>query len=240
MRKLVVTAALAVLLSGTSRSSADLPPPDGQKFVDYAFSVEGLAKFGDFVLLAYPYSLSNGRPTTEHLQLEEGKQASLGRRSGTPKLYAMKKAAYEEWLKGYKPDREAMDDPALAALFGGNQVIACNVKLSPSFQLPTSDPRSTVVEAFRVAKIDDKTCRIEPASGATKTTSGEKPPTRVASSDSPTQPPPPKKAGCAGCAMPAKDESPGALALLLALALATSRRAFAMGRHKTDLRSPPE
>jgi hypothetical protein len=225
MRKLVVTAALAVVLTGASRSSADLPPPDGQKFVDYAFSIEGLAKFGDFVLLAYPYSLSNGRPTTEHLQLEDGKQASLGRRSGTPKLYAMKKTAYEEWLKGYEPDREAMEDPALAALFGGNQVIACNAKLSPSFQLPTSDPRSTVVEVFRVTRIDDKTCQIEPASGVTKTASGD-PPTRVASSDSPTQPPPPKKAGCAGCATPAKDDTPGAVALFLALALAASRRAF--------------
>ena len=48
--------ALAVALVGSaSTARADLPPPDGQRFVDYEFSVAGLAAHPDWVLLAFPW-----------------------------------------------------------------------------------------------------------------------------------------------------------------------------------------
>jgi hypothetical protein len=223
MRKLVVATVLGLALSGASVASADLPPPDGQKFVNYAFKVEGLGKYADYVLLAYPYSLSNGAPTTEHAKLEDGKETGLGRRSAQPKLYAMNKRAYEEWLESYEPTH-SMDDPALTALFTSDKVIPCDAKLTPSYQLATTDPRSAIVEAFRIEALGEKSCKLALV-GA--------PPTRVASGESPTQQPP-KKAGCAGCATPSNEGSgAGALALLLALALSGTWRRSA---RRTSLR----
>jgi MYXO-CTERM domain-containing protein len=233
MRHLLAAVVLGLgVVAAASSANADLPPPDGQKFVDYAFKVDGLASFGGYVLLAYPYSLSNGRPTTEHAKLEDGKPTSLGRRSPQPKLYAMKKQAYEQWLQSYKPAEGEMEDPALDALFKSDKVVACDAKLSPSFQLAKEDPRSVVVEAFRAKSIDDKTCQLElagaPPSSDTPTSS---PPTKLSNTETPsTTPAPATKGGCAGCATVPADDDPSALALLALLAIGATRlrrRAFA-------------
>jgi hypothetical protein len=138
---------------------ADLPPPDGEKFVDYGFRLQNLNAFPEYVLLAYPWSLSDGAPTTEHTPVEDTKIVYVGSRSETPQLYAMKKGEYEAWRAEFQPTHDD-DEPQLAKLFARESVVLCNAKLHPEFALPKSDPRKVILETFRVEAIDEKTCRI--------------------------------------------------------------------------------
>src|SRR5262245_4350707 len=87
----VLAAALAAVAAGASAARAELPPPDGRKYISYAFRVDGVAAFAEHVLLAFPWSTSNGRPTEEHTRVEEGKAVPVGSRSAPPRLYAMRR-----------------------------------------------------------------------------------------------------------------------------------------------------
>lgn len=193
-------AALAVC-SFSLLARADLPPPDGQKFVSYGFSVANVKSFPDYVLLAFPWSLSNGAPTKEHALVEEGKTVRVGRRSQTPKLYAMKRAEYEKWKASYQPTHE-YQDPALDALFSGKQVIPCGIELTPKTMIEKSDPREEVVEALRVESIDAAACRVvlagaaAPAKTESPTTT---PATPVTPASSPAPSAEPKPRGCGAC-----------------------------------------
>jgi MYXO-CTERM domain-containing protein len=217
---------------------ADLPPPDGQKFVGYAFQVQGLSPQKDWVLLAFPYSASNGRPTEEYAELADGKPVSVGRRGGSPKLYAMKRADYETFKKGYKAPQDDYEDPALRALFASDKVVRCDAAPSPVHQLPKSDAREDVVETLTLVSIDAKACHVVAGAAAAPVTtanptatpvpdgsaapiaSGAVAPAPTASSD-----PTPKGGGCAGCSMDGVDRKGGALAVGLGvLALVIARR----------------
>jgi len=196
--------AALVVCSFSALARADLPPPDGKKFVSYGFSVANLKSFPDYVLLAYPWSLSNGAPTKEHALVEEGKTVKMGRRSQTPKLWAMKRAEYEKWKASYQPTHE-YQDPALDALFSGKQVIPCGIDLSPKTMIEKSDPRDEVVDALNVESIDASSCRVVLAGAAPAAKTGEPtavPATPVASATatSPTAPSAePKPRGCGAC-----------------------------------------
>lgn len=194
-----------ILSSCAALARADLPPPDGKKFVSYGFVVENTKAFPDYVVLAYPWSMSNGAPTKEHALVEDGKPVRLGRRSSAPKLYAMKRAEYETWKASYKPTHE-FDDPALEALFTGKQVVPCGVELSPTTMIDKSDPRDEVVDAVRVELIAAGSCRAvmaktaAPVAPAPRVASSEATPTTPASAQAPATPnAEPKPKGCGAC-----------------------------------------
>jgi hypothetical protein len=175
----------SALLPATA--AADVPPPDGNKFVSYAFKVEGPR--GDLVVFAYPTSASNGAPTAE-LSVVEGAPIELGRRSGQTKLYAMKRADFEAWKAGYQPNPSAFDDPAVLGLIA--KAIPCDLQPTPNFTLPASDLREAVVEEFVLKKLDATTCDLEPKGGA----STEGPTTQAGDTQVPRA-----KGGCASCAI---------------------------------------
>src|SRR5262245_26939659 len=81
---------LALVLGFAVPASADLPPPDGKKFVGFAFRVENMKAFPEYVLVAYPCSDSNGAPMMEAKIVSDGASVSVGRRGGQPELYRMK------------------------------------------------------------------------------------------------------------------------------------------------------
>jgi hypothetical protein len=210
--------ALAVTTLAPAAAHADLPPPSGTKFVSYAFSVADVGKHGDFVVFAYPTSQSDGAPTEELSVVTEGAPVGIGRRSGPPKLYAMKRAEFDAWKAGYQPNPQSFDDPAVLALIA--KAIPCDLAPSPNHQLPKSDLRDAVLEELVAHKIDASTCDLEPKAGAAAPTAGGP------SAGSPTaggdSPAPAPKGGCASCAVEDLESawpglfSVGALGLLLA------------------------
>lgn len=184
-------------------AGADLPPPEGKKFVSNAFSVTNLAAFSDYTLLAFPWSLSNGRPTEEMAELVDGKEVGLGRRSATPKIYAISRSDYQRWQANYKAPEDNSEDKAARELFASDKVILCDVTLAPTYQVDKTDPRDTVVEAFSVVKIAPGVCDLEKVN-APKVAP---PPTTAAPSDDVTSgganepTTAPREGGCAGCSV---------------------------------------
>jgi MYXO-CTERM domain-containing protein len=205
---------------------ADLPPPNGMAFVSYAFQVDGLAKFPDYVVVAYPWSLSNGAPTREHTLVEDGKKVSVGRRSPPPELYAVKKVAWEEFHRQHPqgPVNPGETDKAIEELLKG--AVKCDAMPNVVYTLPTSDPRSEVLDKFRAEAIDDKTCHLVPAgaAGGASPESDAKGPNPAPNGD-PTAAP--KGGGCAGCAVGGGEAGlgMGLMAMLAGLFAARRRRA---------------
>lgn len=227
------------LLTLTGAAAADLPPPDGTKFVSFEFRVENLTAFTEHVLLAYPCSSSSGMPVAAHVRLEEGKVVRVGRRGGDCKLYSMKKSAYEQWAKSYTASGQSQD-PALEALFKSAQVVECAGSPTLTSSLPSTDPRDVVSESLRAERIDDRVCRVTtvPAkdgpplapppttataaatAAATATPAPAEPPR--APSDAPAQPEA-KSGGCAGCSLPARAPAPSGWLAALVLAIGLRR-----------------
>ncbi len=168
LRRAALTAATALALVFTSSliggsARADAPPPVGKKRVGYGFVVENLSAFPDHVLLIYPWSLSNGAPTREYTQIEEGARVRVGRRvQGTPKVHAMPRAAYEQWKQGYKPVADHFDenDEALESLFKREDVVECSVDLNPRHTVSRLSSADKVEDRFRAELIDDATCKL--------------------------------------------------------------------------------
>ncbi|HEU4410129.1 MAG TPA: hypothetical protein VFS43_33045 [Polyangiaceae bacterium] len=156
MQRTAHVAAFA-LLCWPSAARADLPPPDGLKYVGYSFTVTGLAAAGDRVLFAYPCGGSSGAPVAEHQKLEEGRAVSVGRRGGNCTVYAISKASYDAFLARYKPTN-GYQDPALDALAKG--ATKCAGGPTPTFQLATSDPRSSVNESLAVRAVTETQCAL--------------------------------------------------------------------------------
>jgi hypothetical protein len=197
---------VAAVVTLAAHVRADLPPPEDKKFVGYAFRVGNTKAFPDYVVLAFPWSLSGGAPTKEHALVEDGKPLSVGRRSSTPELYAMKRSEYESWKAEYKPTME-YQDPALDALFASQKVVRCTAKLSPEFLLAKDDPREQVTEAFRVEAIDATSCKIKKLD-ANETPNPTTPVgTPMATPSDPTGPTPPRARGCGGCATERTNDS---------------------------------
>jgi MYXO-CTERM domain-containing protein len=244
-RSITAVVGLAVAFAG-SVARADLPPPDGQKFVPYGFRVEGVSAQTDWVLLAYPCSDSNGRPMDEYQVVSEGANIGVGRRGGTPRLYAMKRADYDAFAKTYKPS-DAFPDKALADLFGGNKVVACDKGPTPVHQISSSDPRAGVTESLKLVSVDASSCHVvavadgsaAPSATANATASPAVAPAASSTAGAPavgTNSPvgpsdaagdAPKSGGCAGCAVDGADGREGALVAglgALALVIAMKRR----------------
>jgi hypothetical protein len=229
MRLRLVVFALACLLPA-GRALADLPPPDGTRFVDYGFRVDGLAKFPDRVLVAYPWSLSNGAPTRELAEVRDGEVVNVGRRSPTPALYALKKVAFEEFKKAHPEAFLPGGEPAaLEELV--RAAVRCDAAPSPQFSLSTSDTRSAIVDVFRAERLDDASCNLvaQKAAGAEPEVSPAGTDARAAGDGEGTVAP--KGGGCAGCVVPAGRAGflPGFASLLVGLGLLGRRRAQRAG-----------
>lgn len=155
----LLASAATTLAAGTftSPSFADLPPPDGQKFVGYSFTVTGLSASPAQVLLAYPCGDSAGAPVAAYAKIDEGKAVSVGRRGGTCVLYTKTKAAHDEFLKTYKPTN-ASTDAALEAFM--KDAVKCTGGPAPAFTLPSTDSRDTISETFSVKTLTDSACSI--------------------------------------------------------------------------------
>jgi hypothetical protein len=239
-RRLLIQALIFVAVVALApHGRGDLPPPSDKKFVDYAFRVDNAKAFPDYVVLAFPWSLSNGAPTKEHALVEDGKPVSVGRRSSVPELYAMKRSEYESWKEEYKPTMEHQD-PALDALFASQKVVRCTAKLSPEFLLAKNDPRSQVLEAFRVEAIDATSCRLakvgaaeNPKSNTPASTSAPDP-TRTESAPTPAAT---RARGCGGCATARANDSSFLIWASLAV-VALLRRPFGRGSSRSLVRGP--
>lgn len=197
-------ASLAVIAAATwvtLPAFADLPPPEGKKFVNNAFSVANLSAFPEYTLIAFPWSLSNGRPTEEMTELADGKEVGLGRRSAVPKIYAIARADYQSWRANYKAPEDNFEDKAARELVASDKVTLCDVTLAPTYSLDRSDPRETVVEAFTAVKIAPGVCDLEKAN-ATKSPVSPSTPVGEVTSGGPSEPSTaPREGGCAGCSV---------------------------------------
>jgi hypothetical protein len=145
-------------------SRADHPPPDGQKYVGYAFKIQGLSAFPDHVVVAWPWSASNGVPTREFAVLSNDMPLQVGRRGPSIELFAVKKTTWETFLQnelgGAQPDNVAKAE-ALTAFLAPPNAVPCNAKPRPTFVLSSSDPRKTVEEVFTAKQLGDTTCMLE-------------------------------------------------------------------------------
>ncbi len=238
LQALVCLGVVATSLSFGGESKADLPPLDGTKFVSYSFTVEGLAGFKDFVVFAYPWSLSNGAPTREHTVIENDEPVRVGRRSPTPKLYAMPRAAYDRWKESYEP-RADHENPALDALIKRPDIVKCTGGPAPRFSLPSDNGRSKIVDRLSATKIAAGACTIskvlvDPVEGVPVKKSAPPVADKPATPKSPAAPAapesassPPGKSGCGRCAVGSPTGQPTAVLLvsgLLAMLLLRRRR----------------
>jgi MYXO-CTERM domain-containing protein len=227
--KSIKLALFTVLACLANPVSADLPPPDGQKFVGFSFRVENSKAFPDWVLVAYPCSASYGVPSLEAQVVSDGTAVNVGRRGGQPELYRMKRTDYETSKALFVPGPPGNDTKPLEALFTGDKVVKCSgAKPSPSFVLPKTDPRSAIVQTLRVEKIDGKGCAIAAVAETTPSPTPNPTPSAAATSDAGANDPPAaisrRKSGCGGCATPGGGEPDSGLLALGLIALGWLRR----------------
>lgn len=225
-RRLLAPLLAVASLALSPSARADLPPPDGTKFVGFEFTVDNLAAFKDYALLAYPCGGSNGAPVAEVSELKEGVSTVVGRRGGNCKLYSMPRADFDAWKKGVTgTSGEAVD-----ALFKSPKVRACSGAPTIVGVLPTSDPRSTAAETLHVTQLDAAGCSVVHASS----------PSGGAASSPPATPGgelPPAGRGCAGCSVvEAAPLGPGFLAVLSLVALIRGRRRLRVERRGVERR----
>lgn len=224
-RSYALVAGLASLLV-TWQALADLPPPDGKRFVNYGFTVSGIPAGSDRVLFAYPCS-SGGMPEAAQQKIEDGVAVNAGRRGGSCAIYSIAKRDYEAFLKGYEPTKST-SDPALEAFV--KRASACQGGPTPTHVLPTSDPRSTVHELLTVKTLTATACVLETRGHAQPTAPGPHPsppsPAATPATTPPATPPatpapatsPPKTSSCA--VTPQTDGRDASLLALLGAALA--------------------
>jgi len=215
-------AAVVSTLAVVSSAQADLPPPDGDKFVEFAFSVRGISASPDRVLLAFPCSGSNGVPSLGHQKLEEGRSVRVGRRGGTCALRHAAKADYEAFASKYKPTGSFQDPPLEEFM---KATLPCEGGPSIRTQIPKTDPRSVVEEKLVVRALSATVCKVAVDTGAPDAKKSSEPgpaPTPAPPPESPPAPPPVKR----GCSTSPSSSSSGALfgVAVVALALASRSR----------------
>jgi MYXO-CTERM domain-containing protein len=223
---LAALAALSSFALSPFMAHADLPAPRGDKYVSFAFAVEGVGALADVVLLAYPTSQSDGAPTAELSVLSDGLPIELGRRSPQPKLYVIRRADFDAWRAANPTPPREFDDPTVQALLG--KAVTCDLEPTPSFSLPESDPREQILEVLIAKKVDATVCELEPKGGATTSpaTDGAPPPTGEPQT-------PRAKGGCASCAVDdggATWLGLGSFVLALGLFMRRRRGPFGVGR----------
>ncbi len=234
---LCAAVALFAAVAAAPDARADLPPPDGTKFVGYAFTIENLDAWKDFAVVAFPCGGSNGAPVRELAVLEPGKSVAVGRRGGDCKLYEVARADLDAFMKSYKPTH-GYEDKLVEDFFASSKVHACEGGPNLTFTLPTSDPRNTFEEKLFAKELDAKACVIVAANAAASPTptsqpaapdapspSGAPPVTPPASSSAaPPDAVPPGSRGCGGCAVSPSEAGVSAFLAVGLVALLSSRR----------------
>lgn len=158
LRRTLAPLAVLTLVAVGGAARADLPPPDGTKFVGYGFKITGLAVAPDRVLFAQPCSGSDGAPTADAVKIDDGRIVSVGRRGGTCAVYNIAKTRWEEFAKDYKPTMSS-DDPAARAIAA--EAKKCEGGPTPMHQTSKDDARTGLTEALRVVKLDGATCVLK-------------------------------------------------------------------------------
>lgn len=218
----------------SASAHADLGPPPGMRRVSFEVRVEGLAAFPEMVVVVYPWSLSNGAPSVEHAVLRDGQPLEVGRRSATPKLWAVKKSDYDAFAASYKPTHSSTD-PALEAFFASGKARDCGATVQPVFELPFADPRGAAVQSFKADAIDASRCLLTaappphpaPTDNGQRATPVAPPPDAPREGNAgPTDPPKAPGGGCAGCSVDAGagDRWVGVAAAVCLLGVAATRR----------------
>jgi len=198
---IALVCSVAAFSSATS-ARADLPPPDGQKFVGYGFGVANIDAYAkDYALLAYPCGTSSGAPIAEMAEIQAGANISVGRRGGNCQLYVMARADFEAWKKQGDKSENALD-----VLFKSSKVRSCTGGPNIRHQLPKSDSRDGITETLKISKLDAKDCVIAAADVAPPTQMSATPATPSAtpadtSSTGKSDPPPPVEPGCSRCSV---------------------------------------
>lgn len=170
-RSLLAAAALATLSTFAASSRADLPPEDGTRNVGYSFSVRGLAKAPDRVIVAYPCGTSNGAPDNVLVRLEEGRSVPVGRRGGECALFSLSREDYEaeaKALEGGDADKARLD----ALVAKGKR---CDGGPTPDHILPKDDTRGEIAEVLEVKALSATECVVASVSGRASTTSAGSP-----------------------------------------------------------------
>lgn len=230
IRRLLGACLVVAAVTVPGAAAADIPPPEGIKRVPYGFTVTNLAAFPGHVLVVYPWSTSNGAPTTEATLVKDGEVVPVGTRSAPPKLWAVKKADWEAFAATHRPSGQYQDAPLTAFFETSGKAVACDAAPQVRSEIPEADPRDRVVDAFRAEAIADGRCHLvaaaAPASGpSTSPATGD-----AAASGSPApaaSSPPPSSAGCAGCTVGTTSRGAGALTFLaavIAVAIRSARR----------------
>jgi len=154
----LLSAVLLFAIDATAR--ADVPPDDGWKYVGNNFRATGLAAFPDHVLVAYPWSASNGAPTREHVVMKEGEAVSIGRRSPDIVLWAVRRTAWETFAKTLTRDEDT-DAARLDAFLRAPDAVACDARPEPIGTLRDDDPRDVVEHTIVVRALADDACKLE-------------------------------------------------------------------------------
>jgi len=249
LRGAALLALVLVLVLMPVSASADLPPPEGFEFVPYGFQVDGLARFPDHIVVAFPWRApsSGGELSPDHMTLEDAKAVRIGRRSPIPELYAVKRAAFEEFAKTYKPVPAGEAGTSTEGFL--RKWVKCDAVPTVTNLKKIDDPRSEIIEKFRAERIDDKACHlvaVDAPNAATSASGGRAEPRR--DNEAGAKPKDPgsratadsgdngiaesRGSGCAGCAMGGGAARPalGALALLAGLMAARRKRSGQCGQ----------
>lgn len=202
-----LAAALVAVLASVAPAAADLPPPDGEKFVGFRFQVTGIPAGSGRVLIAYPCGTSNGAPIAEYRRLEEGQVVEVGRRGGECAIYSIAQEAFDAFIASEQPGQErGFQDPALDALTAAG--VACSGGPQPRFVLPTSDRRDAIEQTLVVSTLDATSCALTEAAATGATGAAPAPP----------------QTGCRGCAAPGDPTGPLLMVALVGGATVIGRR----------------
>jgi hypothetical protein len=193
---------------------ADVPPSpewlSKWKDVSYSFSVAGLEKAPDYVLVAK----SCGRQYGPILHWDLIEYAAG--KGGCAPLFAIRRADLAEWRSmSFNPEHPQASQ-AIDALLDGPLVHRCEAQPQPIGVLAKSDPRDVIVETLEVVKIDETGCELRsnaPAGGwATE-------PSANAATNA---------HGCAACAIASSEERAergwAAVACLVGISMFVARR----------------
>ncbi len=164
----LIVGALAVALGAASTARGDEPPPPLRKRVSFQFVIEGLDAHPEHVVFAYPWSGSDGAPTREHARVMSGRPVWVGSRSDQPRLYAMPRAAFEEWERTHEPTGEYGENPEADALVARPDVVRCTGRIRPRHRISSLSNADYIRQRLRVVSLNDRLCLLSELSTTRK------------------------------------------------------------------------
>jgi hypothetical protein len=144
----------ALVLTSPALVRADVPPPDGRRFVGFGLKVSSLeAMPPTHRLVLFPIDLSNGAPMPEYRVVDEGDEIALGRRTGLVGFYAVPAAEVEGTsLRGIPPGASI---DVLEAYFESARVARADLELRPVGTVDSASPVRAITHGFAVEGLDE-------------------------------------------------------------------------------------